>query len=503
MKNLFLSIITVLLISNGYSQNDNRKWAVGASFGTKEYYGDLGSEFWTIINNHGAFGINIYRYLNSSFDAMGSFSHGLIDFEGGKGTFKNSLFDYNLSLKYKFDNGYILAEDYRLSPFVFIGGGLTYSESGHYTNLGENDIDFGIPVGLGLNIKVNEAFAVEVRTLTKYSFSDNLDNNQDSPFEQNFGDIFNYHSLGVVYSFGKTDQDKDGIADKDDKCPTIAGSETANGCPDADKDGVADADDKCPNVAGKLNGCPDTDNDLVADKDDKCPNTPGKLLGCPDKDGDKIADKDDECPDLAGTIKGCPDTDKDGIADKNDKCPSIYGTLKGCPDTDKDGIADIDDACPKVYGTIKGCPDTDKDGIIDSEDACPNEAGLKENKGCPKVKKEEEEVLIQAMKGLFFKTGSAVIKPESYAKLNNVVSVMNNNSKINLSIEGHTDNVGNPTSNLNLSKRRAESARNYLIQKGVDASRLTAIGYGNSRPIAENTTQEGRTQNRRVEFVVK
>lgn len=490
-------------INVSFTQSNEKKWAVGVNFGTQEYYGDLGSEFWTFVNNHGAFGVSLMRYLSPSFDVLGTYSHGLIDFEGGKGTFENRLYDYNLALKYKFNNGYIMAEDSRLKPFVFVGFGATYSETGHYKNVGQNSIDFGVPGGVGLAIRLTDFLDLELRTLVKYSFSDSLDNNQDSPFETNFGDIFTYHSVGVIYSFGKRDKDKDGVLDKNDKCPTIPGSIEAFGCPDDDKDGVANDVDDCPTVPGKLNGCPDTDGDLVVDKDDLCPTIAGTINGCPDKDNDGIADNKDLCPDAYGTVNGCPDKDEDGIADNVDKCPDLYGKPDGCPDKDGDGFTDDMDACPDVKGTIKGCPDTDNDGLADQLDLCPNEAGPIDNQGCPKVNKQEEEVMVKAMKGLQFKTGSSVILSTSYNILDEVVKVMKSNTKIDLSIEGHTDNVGDANANLALSKKRAEAAKTYLINKGVDAARVFAIGYGDSRPIASNNTEEGKKENRRVEFVAR
>lgn len=479
MKNFIITGIVAITVATSFGQTSDRKWALGLTGGTKEYYGDLGSEIFTFINNHGAVGINVNRYLNKSFDVNGTFSYGLIDFEGLKGVFETRLFDYNLLGKYKFNNGYILKEEAVLSPFVLAGFGATYSVSEHYINGNGNSFDFGFPVGVGLTIKLSDAFSVELRSLAKYSLSDLLDNNEDSPFEENFGDIFTYHSLGVTYTFGKRDRDNDGVADKEDKCPDFAGTKETNGCPDEDGDGVIDSEDDCPAIAGKLKGCPDTDNDGVADKDDKC-------------------------PDVFGDAAGCPDRDMDGIPDKDDKCPDLIGGENGCPDRDKDGVYDNEDACPDEFGSIsaKGCPDADKDGVADKVDLCPDEPGEKNNNGCPRVKKEEQEVLIKAMKGLFFKTGSSVILPESYKILDDVAEVMKNNTKIELSIEGHTDNTGNSNSNLALSQSRASAAREYLITKGIKAVRVFAIGYGDAKPIASNDDDKGREQNRRVEFVV-
>lgn len=479
MRNIIAGLV-VLASLNSFSQSSERKWAVGLNYGTSEYYGDLGSELFTFINNHGTVGLNINRYLNSSLDINGTFAYGLIDFEGLKGKFETTLFDYNLMAKYKFNNGYILKEDFILAPYLVAGVGATYSVSQHYTNGNGNAFDFGFPGGVGLEIKLTDAFSVDLRSVLKYSLSDDWDNNMDSPFEQNFGDMFVYHSVGVTYSFGsKKDSDNDGVADKDDKCPDLAGAIETNGCPDEDNDGIIDSEDECPTIAGKLKGCPDSDNDGVADKDDECPN-------------------------IAGDVKGCPDKDMDGIADKDDKCPDLIGGENGCPDADNDGVFDNEDACPNEYGSVsaKGCPDSDKDGVADKVDLCPDEFGEKNNSGCPRVKKEEQEVLIKAMQGLFFKTGSAVILPESYKILDDVVEVMKNNTKIELSIEGHTDNVGKPEGNLTLSQNRASAAREYLINKGISKSRVFAIGYGDSKPIASNTDEKGREQNRRVEFVV-
>ncbi|MGB1040684.1 MAG: OmpA family protein, partial [Flavobacteriales bacterium] len=190
-----------------------------------------------------------------------------------------------------------------------------------------------------------------------------------------------------------------------------------------------------------------------------------------------------------------------------DKCPTVFGLAKfeGCPDTDGDGVVDSKDACPKVAGTLNGCPDTDKDGIVDSKDKCPKVAGVAANDGCPAVKVVKEEtkrVLAQAMEGLFFKTGSSVIQRQSYSVLDNVAQIMIANPDYKLSIEGHTDNTGNEAKNLKLSQSRAAAAKDYLIRKGVSASRLTSQGYGITNPRADNSTSAGRKLNRRVEFKV-
>lgn len=173
-------------------------------------------------------------------------------------------------------------------------------------------------------------------------------------------------------------------------------------------------------------------------------------------------------------------------------------------DKDGDNIADDDDECPDEAGPVEtnGCPDNDNDGIINSKDDCPNIAGVEENNGCPELAEEVKKVLKEALEGIEFESGRDIIKPTSYAILDQVVEVMKNNTEYKLKIAGHTDSMGKDESNLILSHKRAEAAKNYLIEKGIDESRLDAVGYGETKPIASNDTAEGRRQNRRVEFTV-
>jgi outer membrane protein OmpA-like peptidoglycan-associated protein len=145
-------------------------------------------------------------------------------------------------------------------------------------------------------------------------------------------------------------------------------------------------------------------------------------------------------------------------------------------------------------------PDTDGDGVNDKEDKCPTVAGITSNHGCPPIKKEIVEKVNYAAKKIFFAVGSEKILPASYSALNNVVAILRTDSTLKLVVEGHTDNVGKPASNLTLSQKRADAVKHYLIQKGLDASRLEAIGYGQDKPVDDNSKPEGRAANRRVEL---
>ncbi|SDQ21749.1 OmpA family protein [Flagellimonas zhangzhouensis] len=260
------------------------------------------------------------------------------------------------------------------------------------------------------------------------------------------------------------------------------------------------------------NNLKDKDNDGIVNKEDACPDIPGPVenQGCPwpDTDKDGVLDKDDACPDISGPKenKGCPwpDTDNDGILDKDDHCPSEAGLPKfnGCPDTDGDGLADKDDRCPQIPGSLenKGCPDTDGDGLVDLDDLCPNVPGPINNNGCPEVTIEVQKQLNDYAKTILFDTGKATIKTESVSTMVDIIQILNEYPNAKFTVEGHTDSVGSSSSNQRLSEARANSVRDFLINEGVAGNRLIAIGYGEEKPIASNTTKIGRTQNRRVEI---
>lgn len=259
---------------------------------------------------------------------------------------------------------------------------------------------------------------------------------------------------------------------------------------DSDGDGVEDYTDKCPGTPRGTKvttfGCPpDTDFDGLYDYEDMCVNEPGPRdnKGCPyaDKDNDGILDKDDDCPDVPGLpqYKGCPDTDKDGLVDGKDKCPNEYGPVEfgGCPDTDIDG-----------------------DGVPDHQDLCPRTPGVKSNKGCPKMSPEQESALRHAFDNLLFESGKDVIMSESYSSLNELGKVLIKDSKAKLYLEGHTDDVGNDNANLDLSRRRSASVKKYLAEMGVSDSRIRTDGFGETRPVCPELTDDCRHKNRRVEM---
>ncbi|MDR3653739.1 MAG: thrombospondin type 3 repeat-containing protein [Paludibacter sp.] len=500
---LLLGLLSVIFFTN--AQTVDSKIAVGLYGGKNEYNGDLGNGVFDFSKTYyGFWGLSVATYLTPSFDLgiqgnMGDYgySNSTLNFWGHKT--EGTLF-----LHYKLNNGYIFKESAKLSPFIEVGMGLAGYSSGTQGGVSQagrintsGPADFIIPVGVGLKYQFNKTLALQYKFV--YNFTNH--DKRDRSYTNLENDAYAEHSLGIIFSFGAPkDADGDGVPDKLDKCPnTPKGVKVdAFGCPvDTDGDGVADYQDKCPNTPAGVkvdaNGCPlDTDGDGVADYLDKCPDTPAGVKvdanGCPfDSDGDGVADYLDKCPDTPAGVQvnaeGCPlDTDGDGVADYLDKCPN---TPKG------------------VAVDANGCPlDRDGDGIPDYLDKCPDVPGVAANKGCPEVKAETKKIFAQALQGIQFESSKDVIKKSSYSILNQVVKVLKENPSYNVEINGHTDSQGVAAKNLDLSQRRAEAVKAYLTKNGIDASRLTAKGFGQTMPIADNGTAAGRAKNRRVEFKV-
>ncbi len=333
-----------------------------------------------------------------------------------------------------------LIKSKKIDPSMHIGGG--------YTWIGD-DLHAGtVNGGLGLTYWFTEMVGLSVRSTYKYSFEDVR---EDMPTHMQ-------HFAGLTFKFGGKDTDGDGIYDKDDACPTVAGLKQFNGCPDTDGDGIADKDDACPDVAG-----------------------PVEFNGCPDTDGDGIADKDDACPDVAGlkSLNGCPDADGDGITDKADKCPDVAGPKEnaGCPWPDRDG-----------------------DKVLDKDDKCPDVAGTVANNGCPEVSDEVMKRLNDYAKTILFDSGKATFKQQTIPVLQAMVAILKEYPNSRFSLEGHTDSDGTDASNQILSENRAMAVKTYLTTEGgIDADRLSSIGFGESKPIDSNKTKAGKANNRRTE----
>ena len=207
---------------------------------------------------------------------------------------------------------------------------------------------------------------------------------------------------------------------------------------------------------------------------------------------------------------GKKDRDGDGVPDHLDECPDVPGLTEfnGCPDTDGDGIPDHLDECPDEAGPKenKGCPwpDRDGDGVPDHLDLCPDVPGTIDNHGCPEEPTEEVvKEINEYSKTILFDTSKATIRKESYKSLQDIVTVMQEYPNTHFVIEGHTDITGSKAFNQKLSEDRAASVLDYLVNIGMDKDRLSSIGYGPDKPIADNKTAAGRQENRRVQISLK
>lgn len=295
---------------------------------------------------------------------------------------------------------------------------------------------------------------------------------------------------GIVFEPTAGDRDRDGLDDDEDRCPSrpedYDNFEDSDGCPDTDndRDQIPDMIDQCPDVPEDRNqyededGCPegnrDRDRDGLPDVKDRCPNEP--------EDRDNFRDEDG-CPDL--------DNDKDGVPDLRDRCPLVPEDIDGFED---------DDGCPDK--------DNDKDGIPDVDDQCPDQPenvdGVDDEDGCPEVKVIVTRDKVVINEKVYFETDKAVIKPASYPILDAVAETLKAFKMIDkLEVQGHTDSRGNDDYNLDLSDRRAEAVRNYLVERGgIAAERLTSRGYGETRPIDTAENRAAWSKNRRVEFII-
>ncbi|PRQ00550.1 OmpA family protein [Enhygromyxa salina] len=282
------------------------------------------------------------------------------------------------------------------------------------------------------------------------------------------------------------------------------GNVTAAAAPTAgDRDGDGYDDD--------LDGCPDDPEDFDAFEDED---------GCPDKDNDGDGVEDASALDENRVWINLDQKDK--VDCRNDpEDPDGFEDEDGCPDpdNDQDGILDGDDTCPNdpedfdQFEDEDGCPeaDNDKDGILDGDDSCPNDPedfdGDQDEDGCPDLAvkvdpcaiKLDDKVLFDSNKHSIT-TKKADVSEKNHKLLDDVVTVLNNNPDITIEIGGHTDSKGSDKNNKKLSQRRVDSVRDYLVSKGIAASRVATKGYGEDVPVDSNLTKEGREANRRVEF---
>ena len=457
MKNKNLLLLAFILATQLMNaQTADVKVGFEVSVIKNEYNGDYGNGIFNFKQQmYPSGGLGIGYYLNPSFNLGLRTSFGDLGFkETIANSFRGRKFDMSVYTQYKFNNGYILKEDSKLSPFLSVGLGLaayginsSLDKSGVdatlYPTIITKGVDLIIPVGAGLKYQISERVALQYQYLYNFTSSDIRDQNRgpqffgssSHPANKSGNDAYGQHIFSIVFNIGKhTDTDKDGVADKYDKCPNTP-----------------------INVKVDKDGCPiDTDVDGVADYLDKCLDTPAGV---------------------AVDANGCPiDTDGDGIADYLDKCS---------------------DTPANVAVDANGCPvDTDGDGIPDYLDKCPDVAAKGTKDGCP-------EAVNALFQNIEFEFGSDRLTRGSYPTLNQIaITLIANPSSIKMSVAGYTDYIGSNEYNLKLSVRRANSVKKYLMKRHVPTTSITITGYGEENPVAPNETPEGRQKNRRVELQI-
>ena len=483
MKNLNKLFASLLLVAGlaAQAQDSDNKWAI--SFGANAVDGARVSaaskvedqfsqyfnakEYWNIIPSVSYLNVSRYIGKNFSFGVTGSVNkinkfvekRFYDDLANDEYTVTNpgdlSYYAVDGTIKYSFQKA---IKSKWLDPYAHIGGGYTWWGDASYGTVNG---------GLGLTFWFTKNIGLTLQSTYKHSMEDSdMRGMPDNASRTTMDNVPTHlqHFAGLTFKFGAKDTDGDGIYDKDDACPDVAGLKQFNGCPDTDGDGIEDSKDSCPTEKGtpEMNGCPDTDGDGIADNVDACLEVAGlkSLQGCPDKDGDGIADKDDKCVDVKGPKEN-----------------------QGCPwaDTDGDGVYDKDDACP----TVKGVATSDR-----------------KTNGCPKVAPPTQDVIKKLNdygKTILFDTGKYSFQKQTYSVLDAMTAILKEYPDSNFSIDGHTDSDGADAMNMKLSQERAAAVKNYLVEHGISSSRLVSEGFGETKPVASNKTKAGKAQNRRVE----
>ncbi|WP_294736645.1 OmpA family protein [uncultured Flavobacterium sp.] len=460
LNKLFVAALMVLGL-NANAQDDNNPWAIsfGANatstrFGAASEFGDQFGGYFKVKENWNVLPsvsyLRLSRYVGNDFsvDLTGSVSEieKLVTRTPGTQDYMvtnpGNLTYYGLDANMNYSFMRMIGTSW-FDPSLHLGGGYTWiDDKGNGTLNG----------GAGVTLWFTEKVGLTLRSTYKHTFEDQAEANVPRHIQ---------HFAGITFKFGGKDTDNDGIYDKKDACPEVAGLVEFLGCPDSDSDGIEDKKDDCPNEAGLA-----------------------ELNGCPDSDGDGIADKDDNCPEIAGlaSMNGCPDSDSDGITDASDKCPNVAG--------------------PKANG---GCPwpDADKDGVLDKDDLCPDVKGTKANRGCPEVSDDVMKQLNDYARTILFNSGKSSFKEETLAVLENMKTIFKEYPLAKFSIEGHTDSDGSKKLNQKLSEERAAAVVSFLVEHGIAKDRLTSVGFGEESPIASNKTKAGKAQNRRVEVKLK
>ena len=395
------------------------------------------------------------------------------------------------------------------NPYFYIGGGvMNFSVDKKADNVtwGKTTEEDGwvaiIPAGIGAEFALGERVLLDFALGGALSSTYDLDSYRSGP--DDIWDAYMNASLGLTFTGEncKADKDMDGLG----KCDEIKiGTDPMNA--DTDGDGLNDGEEYLTYKTDPLNT--DSDSDGLSDYEEVKNTKSNPLIA--DTDGDGLNDGEE-----VNKYKTDPlvvDTDKEGLSDYAEVMTHKTNPLLA--DTDKDGLTDAEEI--NKYKTNPLVADTDGDGLSDSEEVLKHKTnplkkdtddgtvddGTEVKRGTDPLNPEDDVVKIGVpiiLEGIMFDVNKTDIRPESENRLMKTLKTLQTYDDISVEISGHTDSDGSAKSNLKLSQGRAESVKAWLVSKGIDANRMTTVGYGEDKPVADNKTKEGKQKNRRIEF---
>lgn len=516
-----LSTMLVLSLTAGlYGQEWAGRWhvgAIGSAIKMVEGGRDHSTvEQWAGLTLGYAFSNRLSADLGVAYGWVRARKLGVSQFDSRNTyPFKTNLVPVLLNLNYR------LLSRGKLIPFLSLGAGATYWDvrdlrTSDLTTFANGrkvraEVSPTVSGAFGLDFMLNHKFALT----TSVRYNRLLKGNEDTSGLQGFNNLPGDPNKAIaevqvglkLFWGGNPDKDGDGLRNEEEKRfgtdPKVA---------DTDGDGLDDFAEIYTYQTNPVSA--DTDQDLVTDAEEvRTYRTDPSLV---DTDADGLRDGEEVRRYRTDPLTA--DTDQDGLTDGEEA--HQYGTDPLTADTESDGLSDGEeikrfhsdptksdtdgDGLPDAhevarYGTNPGRADTDAGGTNDAVEITRGTSPLDPNDD---VVEEVLEPGPKILEGIQFEVNSAEIRPESEPVLESVLETFVKHPEMHVVIHGYTDNTGSRAYNLELSQRRAEAVKRWLVLRGVEPERIKAIGFGPDNPIAPNTTPEGRRQNRRIEFVV-
>lgn len=427
----------ILLFCGVSAQKVDKKWIISAGINAVDLYptgvnennpyfpqGEILEDFLNISDhwNIGGQSISISRLIFRSFYLGVEASINNIKKVNGRNNFDYPYYSGNFYIQKRFYS------NKKISPFLRLSYGISGIDRGIFGGDGLKFSQYfseSLEPGIGFNIALTKSFGIQISS----SFVKT---------KEETGITHLRHRAGLYIGFGTNDSDGDGIINRKDKCPDVAGLPEFFGCPDTDGDGIIDKEDKCPDQAGRP-----------------------EFFGCPDTDGDGIIDKEDKCPDEFGSAE-------------NNGCK----ILKDKPEESNNLSNNISSVSSKT-------------GIIEADDR-----NLSEGKNSDLKDKIDDELVI------YFPASKAIILGrKAYDMLLEVRNFLDTNLEKYIVIQGHSSSEGSEQYNYILSEQRAEAVKTHLINLGIDSNRIRIQAFGSEKPLYKENSVKNIILNRRIEII--